>query len=85
VFLNASTLCYSIIGTFAVADLEGAGPSPLSPEIYHLILVKLKISYKKYHHFIAVFDGCVPLFEISGSATDLDNYASSRTVSSYIQ
>jgi hypothetical protein len=46
----------------AVADLEeGPAPPPLSPGIYHLMLVKLKIWHPKYLNLLAIL-GSPPFF-----------------------
>jgi hypothetical protein len=53
-----------------VADLEGAAPArPFSLEIYHKMLVTLKILDQKYLHFFAI-ERVGPPFEIAGSATE---------------
>ena len=52
---SADQIFFTICGNMRpVADLEGGwepGPSPFSPEIYHLILVNCKFSEPKYLNF----------------------------------
>jgi hypothetical protein len=66
----------------SVADLDGAAPPPpFSPKVYHLILVKLKISDQKYQNFLLFSRGgpplrSTPLLEISGSASAYDLFLS---------
>jgi hypothetical protein len=67
----------TVVLWFSVADLEGdSPPPPLSPEIYHQMLVKLKIWDPKYVNFFLIWEVSPLLFEISGSATENDLFSS---------